>query len=165
MKDFTSLTKHTLPHLANKTELMSLECMLSNQSFEKIKLPTQDLKINFDNTITILPQSNESILIVWNASSTEDEQLKAWQISNTFGLNILIPNYSRSLFINIAMLEKLDFSLYKIYQNNTKVLFTKYNYNKISIYHDINQLDTNKKNKLLTEHFSNLSSSSNNFKL
>ncbi|MDK2818078.1 MAG: hypothetical protein KFW21_01340 [Spirochaetota bacterium] len=165
MKDFRSLTKHTLLHLADKTELMFSECMLSNQSFEKIKLPTQDLKINFDNTITVLPQSNESILIVWNADSTEDEQLKAWQISNKLGLNILIPNYSRSLFINIAMLEKLDFSLYKIYQNNTKVLFTKYNYNKISIYHDINQLDTNKKNQLLTEHFSNLSSSSNNFKL
>ncbi len=139
-----------------------------SKTSNKIKHPVQDLKIYFDNTITVLPQSNESVLIIWNADPAGDEQIKAWKISNELGLDLLLPSYSRSLFINIAVLEKLDFHLYKIYQNNTQELFTEYNNDQISMYHGNKHSNINKDHQLLAEHLasialSSLSSSSNNF--
>lgn len=152
--------------LSKSTE--KIESPSKSKKQNKIKHPVQDIKIYFDNTITVLPQSNESVLIIWNADPSGDEQIKAWKISNDLGLDLLLPSYSRSLFVNIAVLEKLDFHLYKIYQNNTQELFTEYNDDKILMYHGNHHSDTHEHNQLIAEHlasiaFSSLSSSSNNF--
>ena len=134
----------------------------------KIKHPVQDMQIYFDNTITVLPQSNESVLIIWNADPSGDEQIKAWKISNDLGLDLLLPSYARSLFVNISVLEKLDFHLYKIYQNNAQELFTEYTNEQITMYNTNKHSELSKDNQLLAEHLasialSSLSSSSNNF--
>ena len=140
----------------------------SKSKVSKIKHPVQDMKVYFDNTITVLPQSRESVLIIWNADPSGDEQIKAWKISNDLGLDLLLPSYARSLFVNIAVLEKLDFHLYKIYQNNTQELFTEYTNDQISMYNGNKSSELSRDNQLLAEHlasiaFSSLSSSSNNF--
>ena len=134
----------------------------------RIKHPVQDMQIYFDNTITVLPQSNESVLIIWNADPSGDEHIKAWKISNDLGLDLLLPSYARSLFVNISVLEKLDFHLYKIYQNNTQELFTEYTNEQITMYNSHKHSDLSRDSQLLAEHLasialSSLSSSSNNF--
>ena len=160
----TTLKITPISKSAKKTESPS-----NSKKASKIKHPVQDMQIYFDNTITVLPQSGESVLIIWNADPSGDEHIKAWKIINDLGLDLLLPSYSRSLFVNIAILEKLDFHLYKIYQNNTQELFTEYSDTQMSFYKNTaHHSDTNRQDQLLNEHLasialSSLSSSSNNF--
>ena len=101
---------------------------------KKVEVPTKNMHVQFNDHITVLPQSNNTVLIVWNADPNGDDQVKAWKLSNRLGLDILLPAYSRSLFIDISLLALLDFALYKIYHNETKELFAVYQEQRLVTY-------------------------------
>ncbi|MGL5956528.1 MAG: hypothetical protein ACRC0X_08025 [Brevinema sp.] len=88
--------------------------------------PTKTITPSFDNNITVLVQSHDKALIIWHADPSEDPQIKAWKFKNEFGLDILVPNYARSIFIDLSILYALEFSLYKIHLDDSSMLFQTY---------------------------------------
>ncbi|MGL4676535.1 MAG: hypothetical protein ACRCWI_02565 [Brevinema sp.] len=88
--------------------------------------PTKTMTPTFDNNITVLVQSYDKALVIWNANPLEDQHIKAWKLQNNGGLDILVPNYTRSIFIELSMLDTLEFSLYRINLDESVVLFQTY---------------------------------------
>lgn len=109
-----------------------------------IPIPTKNISIQFNDTITVLPQADNRVLIIWNADPQDDSCIKAWQITNKLGLDILLPAYARSLFIDVSLLEKLDFSLYYIHLNSSKTLFKSYREDHPLTYPKLSHSDTQK---------------------
>ncbi|MGL4388761.1 MAG: hypothetical protein ACRCTJ_05160, partial [Brevinema sp.] len=75
----------------------------SIRKVKRIILPFKNIShIQSYHPITVLPQSDSHIMIIWNVSFDEELPEKAWQIKDSFGLDIILPRYSRSVIIPIT---------------------------------------------------------------
>lgn len=123
----TKMTKATIIKLLleNDTKISEKTNHKTNTK-KKSSVPTKNIKSMFNKNITVLMQSNQKSLIIWNADPTEDHIIKAWKVQNDMGLDILLPSYSRSIFIDNNVLKSISISIFKIYQDNSKEFHQKY---------------------------------------
>lgn len=109
-------------HLVSKKSLLD-----TKENKHEVKLPINAIsKIHSYPKITVLPQSDSHVLIVWNVTAEEELKFKAWQLKNEFGLDIYLPNYTSSLLILKSWIPYLRFQLFKINFDDTKILFSEY---------------------------------------
>lgn len=175
--------KHALPASAYKTKEQLLFILVSripeailikeikNLSFSKNPTipPTDTFSIIYDNKLIILPQSNNRFLIIWNADPQKDSEIKAWKFVDGNKISLLLPNYARSLFLDINDRKNTVFLLYKIYLDGREELFAEYHNDDLSLYQSHNNYTESELEKLTQEHLENYSnlpypnSSSNNF--
>jgi len=135
---------------------------LKKRSIQRIQPPSNYITLKQQNHITILPQSENKVLVIWNAPNNIEARNKAWQITNDFGLDILLPNYARSTFININLLKNHLFYIHNIINTEKKVYFSSSQYTSKDNYQDLSKLQKKKFDKLMINKFKN-SSSDNNF--
>ncbi len=96
----------------------------------KIAVPTKDLIATFDNNITILVQSHDTALIIWNADPALDEQVSGWRFKNDKGLDIFLPSYARSAFVSVSLLQLsehiVSFILLRLGEDGSQTEYTNY---------------------------------------
>ncbi len=96
----------------------------------KIAVPTRDLIATFDNNITILVQSHDTALIIWNADPALDEQVSGWRFKNDKGLDIFLPSYARSAFVSVSLLQlsehTISFTLLRLGEDGSQTEYTNY---------------------------------------
>ncbi|MGL4393702.1 MAG: hypothetical protein ACRCS8_00535 [Brevinema sp.] len=98
----------------------------ATKNVKKIILPTKKItKIQPYRLITVLPQSETHIMIVWNISDQEEIPQKAWQIKNSFGLDICVTKNTRSVIIPKTFIKGFCFQLFAVH-DDYKVLYAEY---------------------------------------
>ncbi|MGL4561195.1 MAG: hypothetical protein ACRCV0_02750 [Brevinema sp.] len=124
----TKIKKH-FPTLQQTKEFIKYffsQDQSEEKKMKKILLPIKKTyRIQSYPHITLLPQSDSHIMIVWNISSDDELPMKAWQIKDELGLDIYLPSTSRSIILPKAMIPSLRFQLYIVYEND-KRLYAEY---------------------------------------
>ncbi|MGL4367286.1 MAG: hypothetical protein ACRCTQ_03240 [Brevinemataceae bacterium] len=123
--------------------------------------PYREHNIQNYTHLTFLPQSSEHTLLIWNEDSQKDHEIKAWQIKSSSGLDILLPAYGRSAFLENKDIYHSKIQLFKIFHNNEKILINEAYFGNSS-YTDINQCTNEELAKLKMMSFQQQGRSSDN---
>ncbi|MGL4562282.1 MAG: hypothetical protein ACRCVW_00305 [Brevinema sp.] len=154
----TKIKKH-FPNLQQTKEFIKYffsQDQSEEKTMKKILLPIkQTYHIQSYPHITLLPQSDSHVMIVWNISSDDELPMKAWQIKDELGLDIYLPSTSRSIILPKDMIPNLRFQLYIVYEND-KRLYAEYDgstNNHLLFQYDNHQTFTHKISNSSHNHF------------
>lgn len=131
------------------------------------KIPLEDIVVIEDRRIVLLSQSDKNILVIWNADDSINEETKAWKISNESSLDILLPAYARSIFLDKNQLSNQILSVSRILYNDELVLYAECLSTNLDSYTNLEVLSKSELEDLKMTHFNsyneNLFSSDNHF--